>query len=97
MKKRKHHLLKNEIEMLQIILREEGYPTQEYKLKLAEKLENLKKEWYKVKKLKKDMKKDEKYYCSKHGNEGNPNCKECIENLKRLAKDNNAIVIGDFK
>ena len=43
------------------------------------------------------MRKNKKYYCSKHGNEGNPNCKECIENLKRLAKDNNAIVIGDFK
>ena len=43
------------------------------------------------------MRKNKKYYCSKHGNEGNPNCKECIKNLKRLAKDNNAIVIGDFK
>ena len=41
--------------MLQIILREEGYPTKEYKLKLAEKLENLKGEWYKVKKLKKEV------------------------------------------
>ena len=50
--KRKHHLLKNEIEMLQIILKEEGYPTKECKLNLAEKLENLKGEWYKVKKSK---------------------------------------------
>ena len=38
-----------------------------------------------------------KYYCSKHGNEGSPNCLECINNLKRLAEDNNAIIIGDFK
>ena len=47
----KHNLFRNEIEMLQIILREEGYPTREYKLKLCDKLENLKKEWYKVKEL----------------------------------------------
>ncbi len=57
MKKTKCYLLKNEIEMLQIILREEGYPTREYKLKLAEKLENLKCEWYKVKKLKRKVRK----------------------------------------
>ena len=88
MRKRKHPLLKNEIEMLQIILKEEGYPKKEYKLKLARNLENLKREWYKVKKTK-------KYHCSKHGNEGNQNCKECIDNLKKLAKDNNAIIIGD--
>ena len=37
------------------------------------------------------------YYCSKHGGEGNHECKECIDNLKQLAKDNNAIIIGDFK
>jgi len=49
---RKHCLLRNEIEMLQIVLREEGYPTREYRLKLAERLENLKREWYKVKELK---------------------------------------------
>ncbi len=49
---RKHILLKNEIEMLQIILREEGYPTKEYKLKLANHLEELKKLWYKTKKKK---------------------------------------------
>lgn len=38
-----------------------------------------------------------KYECSKHGNTGNPNCKECWDNLKRLAKDNNAYlsVCGD--
>ena len=50
--KRKHILLKNEIEMIQIILREEGFPTKEYRLKLAEKLEELKKLWYKVKEKK---------------------------------------------
>ena len=40
---------------------------------------------------------ERKYNCSKHGNEGNPNCNECIENLKRLCEDNNALLIGDFK
>ncbi len=38
-----------------------------------------------------------KYYCSKHGGNGVPHCQECIDNLKRLAEDNNAIIIGDFK
>ena len=52
--KRNKLLLKNEIEMLQIILREEGYPTKEYKLKLANNLENLKRKWYKVKETKKE-------------------------------------------
>lgn len=47
---RKRILLKNEIEMLQIILREEGFPTQEYRLKLVQRLEELKSKWYKVKK-----------------------------------------------
>ena len=37
------------------------------------------------------------YYCSEHGNEGTPSCEECIDNLKRLADDNNAIIIGDLK
>lgn len=27
---------------------------------------------------------------------GKCNCQECIDNLNRLAKENNAIVIGDF-
>ena len=44
----KHILLRNEIEMIQIVLREEGFPTQEYRLELANKLEELKKLWYKV-------------------------------------------------
>ena len=38
-----------------------------------------------------------KYYCSKHGNIGDPNCKECWDNLKRLCDDNNALLIGDIK
>lgn len=46
---RKNPLLKNEIEMIQIILREEGYPTKEYRENLADKLEDLKKLWYKSK------------------------------------------------
>jgi len=41
--------------------------------------------------------KTKKYHCSKHGNEGSPTCKECIDNLIQLAKDNNAIIVGDFK
>ena len=45
-------------------------------------------------KPKKDLK---EYYCSKHGNNGRPECKECVKNLKRLAKDNNAIIIWDLK
>lgn len=51
MNKRKHALLKNEIEMIQIVLREEAYPTQTYRLHLAEKLEDLKKECYKVRNI----------------------------------------------
>lgn len=58
---RKKILLRNEIEMLQIILKEEGFPTKEYKLELAERLEELKIKWYKVKELKKSSNKgDEK-------------------------------------
>jgi len=38
-----------------------------------------------------------KYYCSKHKNEGNPNCNECWNNLKRLCKDNNAYLSGERK
>ena len=38
-----------------------------------------------------------KYYCSKHGGDGVPHCQECIDNLYKLAEDNNAIIIGDFK
>ena len=46
--KRKHILLKNEIEMIQIILREQGFPIKKYRLELANRLEELKKLWYKV-------------------------------------------------
>lgn len=38
---------------------------------------------------------DKKYYCSKHGNIGDPDCPECWENLRRLAIDNNALLIGE--
>ena len=44
---RKKILLKNEIEMLQMVLREEAFPTEEYRLKLVNRLEDLKKLWYK--------------------------------------------------
>ena len=53
MEKQKHYLLKNEIEILQDILREKFYPAEWYKIKLFEKLENLKAEWYNVKKIRK--------------------------------------------
>lgn len=49
MSKRKHSLLKNEIEMLKSILLEKVYPTWEYKLKLVDNLDKLKKKWYKSK------------------------------------------------
>ena len=48
--KRKHPLLKNEIGMIQKVLREVVFPTYEYRLKLANNLEELKEMWYKVKK-----------------------------------------------
>jgi len=53
--KRKHHLLKNEIEMLQMILKEEVFPIKDYRIKLVNQLENLKKDWYKVKASKNDL------------------------------------------
>ncbi len=37
------------------------------------------------------------YYCSKHGGDGTNECQECIDNLIKLAEDNNAIITGDFK
>jgi hypothetical protein len=37
-----------------------------------------------------------RYYCSKHGNNGNANCKECKNKLKKLCKDNNALLIGEI-
>jgi hypothetical protein len=42
-------------------------------------------------------KKIQKYYCKKHGDNGNPDCKECRDNLIKLCKDNNAHLTGDFK
>jgi len=36
--------------MLQMFLRQEAFPSEEYKLKLANRLEDLKKLWYKIKK-----------------------------------------------
>jgi acetylornithine/succinyldiaminopimelate/putrescine aminotransferase len=38
-----------------------------------------------------------KYYCSKHGNIGDPNCPECWEKLRQLCKDKNALLIGDVE
>ena len=46
---RKHILLKNEIEMIQKVLKEEVYPIKEYKFELVKRLEKLKMEWYKSK------------------------------------------------
>jgi len=41
------------------------------------------------------MKKNkEKYYCSVHGGDGDPECKECWKKLYELAKDSNALVLG---
>jgi hypothetical protein len=48
--KRKHILLKNEIEMIQNILCENVYPRQNYKIELANRLSELKIKWYKGKK-----------------------------------------------
>lgn len=36
-----------------------------------------------------------KYYCSKHGNIGNPDCKECWKNLSKLCEDKNILLIGE--
>ena len=36
----------------------------------------------------------EKYYCSIHGGNGDPNCKECWDKLRLLAEDNNALIVG---
>lgn len=37
----------------------------------------------------------EKYYCSIHGGNGDPNCSECWEKLKLLADDNNALLFNE--
>lgn len=36
-----------------------------------------------------------KYQCSKHGSEGDPNCKECWDNLRKLAEDYDAHIVVD--
>jgi len=46
---RKKPLLRNEIEMLQLILKDKVFPTGEYRLKLVKRLEELKRRWYKLK------------------------------------------------
>ena len=50
MNKRKHILLKNEIETIQKVLLGLVYPTETYMIKLVNRLDELKKSWYKVKK-----------------------------------------------
>ncbi len=40
--------------MLQMILKEEVFPIKDYRIKLVNQLENLKKDWYKVKASKND-------------------------------------------
>jgi len=47
--KRKHILLKNEIELIQMTLKGEVFPTEFHIEKLVNNLENLKRAWYKVK------------------------------------------------
>lgn len=37
----------------------------------------------------------EKYYCSIHGGNSDPNCSECWEKLKLLADDNNALLLNE--
>jgi hypothetical protein len=46
--KRKHILLKNEIENLQMIVNDEIYVANFYKVNLIKRLEELKRKWYKV-------------------------------------------------
>ena len=41
------------------------------------------------------MKNIKRYYCSKHGNIGDPNCPECRENLRKLCLDKNAHLIEE--
>jgi len=49
---RKIPLKKNEIEMMQIVLCNEAFPTREYRMELCNMIEDLKAHWYKVKKKK---------------------------------------------
>ncbi len=67
---RKKPLLRTEIEMLQIILEDKTFPTEEYRLKLVERLEELKKMWYKVK-----VRREPKLLgCGKYSKEQDRNC-----------------------
>jgi len=43
-----------------------------------------------------EKEKVKKYYCSKHGNIGDINCKECVENLRKLCLEKNAYLTGDI-
>jgi hypothetical protein len=43
------------------------------------------------------MKNIKKYYCSIHGNIGDPDCPECRENLRQLCLDKNAHLIEEEK
>lgn len=37
---------------------------------------------------------DKKYYCSKHGAVGHPDCEECKEKLRQLCSDKNVYLTG---
>lgn len=39
--------------------------------------------------------KTKRYECSKHGKIGDPDCRECWNNLSELAKENNALLINE--
>jgi len=42
------------------------------------------------------MKKDiTKYYCSKHGNNGQPDCPECWKHLYELVGDYNGVIVEE--
>lgn len=55
--KRKHILLRNEIELLQKTLAGNAYPVDFWRKKIIERLEELKCKWYKVKRCVKDGRK----------------------------------------
>ena len=48
-KRRKHPLLKNEIEMIKLVLLKRVFPRKEYIEDLIKQLDELKQEWYKSK------------------------------------------------
>jgi hypothetical protein len=53
---KKHLLLRNEIEMLQLILQDKVFPSPKCRIELVVKLEDLKKKWYKVKEKQEEKK-----------------------------------------